>query len=55
MPEDYAEMTDEELREEYERVIETGVGLGARGMSIGPAVMEGSAIKREMRDRGMEL
>ena len=48
-----AEMTDEELIEEYRELIDTGVGLGARGMSIGPAVMEATPLKREMKDRGI--
>jgi len=50
-----AEASTEELIEQYNEAVEKGVDRGARRMSIGPAVMEASPIKRELRDRGVDL
>lgn len=52
---DYSNYTVEELREAYDDLIEAGAKRGARGMSFGPQVMEGGAIKSELRSRGEEL
>jgi len=50
---DPSEMTDEELFEAYDEVVDAGVGLGASGMSIGPAVREATPLKQEMKKRGI--
>lgn len=50
---DPSEMTDEELFDKYDEIVDTGVGLGARGMSFGSAVMEAGPYKQEMKERGI--
>jgi len=50
---DPSEMSDEELFDAYDDVVDAGVGLGSRGMSIGPAVMEATPLKQEMKKRGI--
>ena len=53
MDRDPEDMTDDELLEEYRSLVDEGADLGARGLSIGPAVMEAGPLKREMKDRGI--
>lgn len=50
---DPEEMSDEELFEAYERLVDEGETLGARGMSFGSVVMESAPLKQEMKERGI--
>jgi len=51
---DLEDLSDEELIEKYNEVIDQGVELGSRRMSIGPAVMKAGPIKRELRRRDID-
>ena len=51
---DLENLSDEELIEKYNDVIDEGVALGSRRMSIGPAVMKAGPIKRELRSRDID-
>lgn len=51
---DLEDLSDEELIEKYQEVIDKGVELGSHRMSIGAAVMEGGPIKRELRQRDID-
>ena len=48
-----SDMTDDELLAKYNEIVEDGANRGARGMSIGPAVMKAGPYKREMQKRGI--
>lgn len=51
LSDDLSTLTVDELVEAYHEIVATGADRAACGRSIGPQVMQGSAIKSELRAR----